>query len=180
MNQYTYNVPFTATHLYSDYVLNRMSQAEIAVKYGTTQKVVWNAMRKLGIKTRIAAKRNQVGVANDNWKGGRTLVAKSGKFTRFSDAGYWYVRDPEHPNAKKSGYVGEHIKVATAATGKSLLPNECVHHIDLCKQNNAASNLEVCTRKRHREYHLQLELISVELYRKGLVEFIPDEGYRLK
>ena len=68
-NQHTYSVPFTKKQLESDYAEGGMSQVEIAAKYQTTQKVVWLAMRRLGIATRKAAKRNQKGAANSSWKG---------------------------------------------------------------------------------------------------------------
>ena len=45
------------------------TQAEIADILGTTQKVVWRFMRNHGIKARVAAKRDQRGEKNSNWKG---------------------------------------------------------------------------------------------------------------
>lgn len=50
-----------------------MTQQEVAEKLGTTQKVVYNYMRRHGINARVAAKRNQYGEANSTWKGGRTV-----------------------------------------------------------------------------------------------------------
>ena len=46
-----------------------MTQQEIAVKLGTTQKVVFSRLRKAGFKCRKAAIRFQRGSANKNWKG---------------------------------------------------------------------------------------------------------------
>jgi hypothetical protein len=68
-NQHTYKLPFTKNQLEGDYVSGGMSQTEIALKYDTTQKVVWKAMRRFGIASRKAVKRNQTGAANDSWKG---------------------------------------------------------------------------------------------------------------
>jgi len=68
MNQYTYTTPFTKEELELDYCAG-LSQSEIAERYHTSQKVVWNAMRKFGIKARKAIKRNQKGENNDSWKG---------------------------------------------------------------------------------------------------------------
>jgi hypothetical protein len=45
------------------------TQHEIAAELGTTQKVIFNLMRRHGIKARVAAKRNQWGEANHSWKG---------------------------------------------------------------------------------------------------------------
>lgn len=178
-NMYTYSVPFTSDQLFDDYCNQKMSQIEIAVKYGVTQKVIWRAMQKAGIPTRVAAKRDQTGEKNTSWKGGRTLQAAHAGETRFSDAGYWYVRKPDHPNATKSGYVAEHIVVASEKIGRPLEPGECVHHIDRNKQNNSPDNLAICTRSQHRKYHIDLEAIAIELYRKGLVKFDVEKGYYL-
>lgn len=44
------------------------TQAEVAEKAGLTQKVVWNIMRRNGIAARTAAKRDQWGDKNHQWK----------------------------------------------------------------------------------------------------------------
>jgi hypothetical protein len=179
-NKYTYSVPFTEDQLYRDYVELRMSQAEIAVKYSTTQKVVWRAMQKMGVPSRVAAKRNQHGALNSNWAGGRVLVATSkrqrGERTSFGN-GYYYVLDPDHPNANKSGYVAEHIKVATEERGRPLSDGELVHHINLSKHDNSPSNLIVAGHQQHANWHNQLEEIAVGLMREGKVAFDPERGY---
>jgi hypothetical protein len=46
-----------------------MTQDEIAAQIGVSQKSVCKALRRKGVKTRVAAKRNQQGVANHMWKG---------------------------------------------------------------------------------------------------------------
>jgi len=48
-----------------------MTQEEIAAATGTTQKVIWNLMRRHSIKARVAAKRNQWGERNHSWRGDR-------------------------------------------------------------------------------------------------------------
>lgn len=45
-----------------------LSQSEIGIKYNTTQKVVYTWFKKLGIKSRIPFKRNQLGENNSSWK----------------------------------------------------------------------------------------------------------------
>lgn len=67
-NKYTYNPPFTKEQLEQDYRTG-LTQAEIAKRYQTSQKVVFNAMKKWGIKARVAAKREQRGANNSYWKG---------------------------------------------------------------------------------------------------------------
>jgi hypothetical protein len=56
------------THLRALYE-NGMSQTEVALELGVTQKLVHSAMKRLGIPARVAAKRNQSGEANHMWKG---------------------------------------------------------------------------------------------------------------
>jgi hypothetical protein len=46
-----------------------MTQTEVALALGVSQKVVFNAMRRLGIKSRKAAKREQRTNKNASWKG---------------------------------------------------------------------------------------------------------------
>lgn len=67
-NKYTYNPPFTKEELEQDYAAG-LTQHEIADRYHTSQKVVWRAMHRWGIKARPAIKRNQYGENNSYWKG---------------------------------------------------------------------------------------------------------------
>lgn len=53
------------TALYND----GLTQDEVAREAGVTQKVVWNLMRRHGVKARTAAKREQRGADNHSWKG---------------------------------------------------------------------------------------------------------------
>lgn len=46
-----------------------MTQSEIAIEFNTTQKVVFRWFKDLGIKSRIAFKRDQKGSKNNSWKG---------------------------------------------------------------------------------------------------------------
>lgn len=45
------------------------TQKECAILLGVSQKVVFNAMRRLGLQSRVAAKRDQYGTNNTGWKG---------------------------------------------------------------------------------------------------------------
>ena len=46
-----------------------MTQTEVAKELGTTQKVIFHRFQEIGYKCRVAAKRNQFGEANHQWKG---------------------------------------------------------------------------------------------------------------
>jgi hypothetical protein len=52
-----------------------MSQSEVGLIYKTTQKVVYSWFKKLGIKSRVAYKRNQYGENNSSWKGSSATYA---------------------------------------------------------------------------------------------------------
>jgi hypothetical protein len=45
------------------------TQDEVAVSVGMTRKVIYNLMRRHGIKARVAAKRDQRGPQNHMWRG---------------------------------------------------------------------------------------------------------------
>ncbi len=79
-----YKAPLTPEELRDAYS-SGMTQVEIAAKFSTTPRVVRYAMRKHGVKARVAAKRNQQGPLNSGWKGdgagyaalhGRVIAAK--------------------------------------------------------------------------------------------------------
>ena len=74
--------------------------------------------------------------SNGNWKGGRTI----------HKAGYVMVRVPDHPRAKKSPYVFEHILVAERILGRYLEPGESVHHRNGVRDDNRPENLELWIR----------------------------------
>jgi hypothetical protein len=66
------------------------------------------------------------------------------------------LRTPGGKTYKK--YLGrhEHRVVAEEMLGRSLRPDEVVHHIDGDKTNNSPSNLAVMTRKEHAALHAKL------------------------
>lgn len=80
--------------------------------------------------------RNQPkGAGSPSWKGGKHL-----------GDGYVFIYMPDHPRAKKNGYIREHTVVMEKKIGRYLLPHENVHHIDGNKTNNSPENLELWSR----------------------------------
>ena len=55
--------------------------------------------------------------------------------------GYILIWKPDHPNAKKNGYIYEHRYVMAENLGRTLMPSEAVHHLNGNKQDNRRSNL---------------------------------------
>ncbi len=79
--------------------------------------------------------------------------SKGNKTKRKTPRGHYIlVRNYDHPRADRHGTVREHFIVAEQMLGRPIKPIECVHHIDLVKSNNDASNLFVCSD--HREHFL--------------------------
>jgi len=157
-----------------------MTQKEIGDKFGVSQHVIQRAMKKMGIKSRRAKKRNQFGENNSSWKGGRVLMAtKPNRKYLDRNTGYWYLRDLSHPNANKNGYVAEHVVVVSKTLGRPLIKGEMVHHINGNKRDNSPTNLFICDRKQHRFLHHQLESIALILIKTQKVKFLKEGGYVL-
>lgn len=187
-NKYTYSVPFTEEQLYQAYIVEGLSQHETAAKLGTTQKVIWRALKKMGIPSRKAVKRNQYGENNSFWKGGRILVGSTtpeGHRISSDTVGkkkYYMVLCRNHPMARRDGYVFEHIKVALKAAGRDTLDSntECVHHINCIKTDNCPENLAICLKTKHRGYHASLENIIAPLLESDIIGFDSELGYFVK
>lgn len=186
-NKYTYTAPYTEEQLFDLYITKSMSQAEIGEMFGFSQHKVWRDLKRMGINSRTAVKRNQLGENNSSWKGGRTLVnyktPDGHKYLsdRNVTKGYYMVRDPIHPNAGKNGYVFEHIATSLKYVGRDRLEaSECVHHINFIKTDNRPENLCVISKEKHREYHGKLENVIGELFDNGIVGFDSELGYFVK
>ena len=103
---------------------------------GNSKRVVCSP-RCMGLwQTKHGTKR---GVNNGMWKGGR----------RIDGFGYVMILKPEHPNAKKDGYVQEHRLLIEKKIGRYLTKDEVVHHKDGIRSHNELSNLQLMTKKEH-------------------------------
>jgi len=74
---------------------------------------------------------------------------------RINNDGYKDILIPDHPFAKKSGYVLEHRLVMEKMIGRYLFPSEVVHHKDGNRANNSPENLQLFSENRE---HLKHEL----------------------
>ena len=83
------------------------------------------------------------GVNNPRWKGGQ----------RIDRNGYISLKNPEHPNATKDGYVREHTLIMSNFIGRPIKPDETVHHINGITNDNRLENLIIMKRKSHTSLH---------------------------
>ncbi len=72
------------------------------------------------------------GINHSQWKGGFHY-----------NGGYKFILNKKHPNAKKSGYIAEHIFVMSEFLQRPLLKTEVVHHKNGIKDDNRIENLEL-------------------------------------
>lgn len=73
------------------------------------------------------------GETHPSWRGGTTIRGDK----------YIDIYSPTHPNAKKSGYVAEHISVMSESLGRPLFKSEQVHHKNGVRNDNRIENLEL-------------------------------------
>lgn len=113
----------------------------------------------------------------DQQMGVREVAAASGQqwkrvMLRLRELGW--IRPPGRSGrGRKRSASATYRKVAQAA------PGTVVHHIDHNPLNNHPSNLVVVSKQLHSALHKELEMLSIALYKKGLVTFSPETGYAM-
>ena len=76
---------------------------------------------------------------------------------------YPMVFYPEHHKADKDGFVNIHQLVAEQILGRDLTDDECVHHVDLNKNNYSKDNIWVFASKSdHNNYHAILNNKNID------------------
>ena len=100
-------------------------------------------------------------------------------------SGYPLVRIPVGHNTRGKKLDGNwafaHVIEMEKKLGRPLLKNERVHHVDCDKMNFNIENLLLCGNDPvHQRLHSTLESVVGKLYKAGIVDFTPEQGYFVK
>jgi HNH endonuclease len=107
-------------------------------------------------------------------RAGEPLRPLRPKLGRHLDRGYVLLFEPEHPNARRDGYVAEHTKVMAEVLGRPLRRFEEVHHRNGIRHDNRPENLELWARGMQPPGSRVSDLVEaavkvLELYRPDLL-----------
>ena len=98
------------------------------------------------------------GKTNGNWKGGKIMLN-----------GYIAIRTYNHPSNKN--YVFEHRLVMEKKLGRSLTPQEVVHHINGIMTDNRIKNLMLTKKASHHSLHNKNQTYYKQRTRNKLGQF---------
>lgn len=103
------------------------------------------------------------GPDHPSWKGGTYVASDGYRMIYIGNVG---------GKSKWENYRKEHFIVAEEMLGRPLVKGEVVHHIDGDKLNNRRNNLCILpNEKAHGAVHRQLDQLTYELVKAGLIEF---------
>jgi transposase/uncharacterized protein (DUF1330 family) len=131
----------------------KMSLTQLAAKYNCCVAAIRNSLRRekvvLNRPGREAKKKEKV-VAPTGKPWSRTRPKNYGHGS-ITDKGYRVVRvdvdDPMRRMAQVNGYIAEHRLIMARYLGRSLRPNETVHHINGNRTDNRVANLQLLSGK---------------------------------
>ncbi len=113
---------------------NGKSVSKIAKECGVAITTVSRWLDYFNIRKLRKSNVDRRGNKNPFWSGGKYIDRLNG---------YVSVYSPDHPFAKKKGYVQEHRLVMEKFLGRYLRRNEIVHHRNKRKTDNRIENLEL-------------------------------------
>lgn len=150
--------------LEKQYLVNKKTLKEIAVKCGVSIPTIVYWLDKSDIKRRTNSEVNS-GKNNPNWKGGKTIWG-----------GYRKIYKPDHPRSYRN-CVYEHVLIVEKMLGRYLEPEETVHHINRIKDDNRIENLCICKdEKEHRKMDLSIIKCIPILLKEGIIGFNKEKG----
>lgn len=140
----------------------------------------WNIYRKGVHVCRSCSSKHtaQTREKRESWNKGKKFAPKNTGSSYINTNGYSEVWVGKHTLPDKAGgYVREHRILKEIEMNRPLTGSELIHHVDGNKTNNKLSNLYVCDGHfGHRKVHGQLERISMELVRIGVISFNHEDG----
>lgn len=159
---------------------NRIKKKDIFIckSCGEEKKVDYysNKKRKTQFCLKCFSKKTQKNIKKPHMSGINSKRWNGGEY--ISTDGYKMIKcDGEFTKSGRQKYKKEHILIYEKYLGRILKTQygymgEQIHHIDGDKLNNNLDNLILCENTReHREMHCQLEKISFELFKKGIIKF---------
>ena len=123
------------------YIEQKRTIKETAKEVNLAYSIVHRRLKKLGLlRTASEARKISLRQGKANWKGGRVK----------SKGGYIKVLAPDHPRARKDGYVLEHILVWEEYHQKQLPEDWIIHHLNRKRDDNRPENLFAMPRRCHR------------------------------
>lgn len=174
------------------------SVADLAVRLGRSEKAVRGHMERMGISLREAGTHVRGGkftvstwTDDDNllltehlYAPMREIVALfpgrsyASVFNQAQTLGRpkrykgWTMQHGRKMIRVGNGYVAEHRLIAAESLGRELEPEECVHHINCDKTDNAPGNLHVYeSPSAHMWGHRTLDAAVKELMGRGTIRF---------
>lgn len=122
-----------------------MSLRSIAAKLGMTYASLQWYLRRFNLprRGRVESMNIVFDGHGPNWKGGRIT----------DQFGYIHIKDKQHPNADKRGYVPEHRQVMSEFIKRPIAADEVVHHVNGVVTDNRLENLELRKRGGKDYYH---------------------------